>query len=184
MYKTLGRQCYWPAMELEVYRRVSHCHVCEKERVRARSRPTCLKLFPIAPPHNDSVLEIFGELVKTHKEISQVTTDRFDELVKIVPLRYILAQDIGKVSLQHWVFECEAPFTAITDNGPQFTVMFLSEALRVFGIQKLFIPAYHLEKRLNGKVQQHEICRSSGTITLSKHSEAPSLRLVVIGLIE
>ena len=155
MYRTLRRQFYWPELVLEVYRVVRHCHTCAKERVRARKRSACLKIFPAVAPLEDVAMDLLGELVETPQGNKHllVIIDRFTKLVRIVPLRNTRARNIAKAFLQHWVFVYGAPIAVLTDNRTQFTSKFQLEAHRIFGIQELFTTAYYSET--NGQTESY-----------------------------
>lgn len=155
MYKTLQYAYYWPSTSVDVYNTVRNCSSYAKERVRARTSSTQLKLFPAASPQEDVAMDLLGELITTPrgKKNILVMTDRFTKLVRVVELSTTRGIDIARAFVRDWVFVYGPPNTILTDNGPQFTARFLLETHRLLGIEELFPTAYHPET--NGQTERY-----------------------------
>ncbi len=100
MYQTLRRNYCWPALPVKVYQVVRNLYDFAKERLRSRKRSAVLKLFPAAAPLDDVAMSLLGKLIETGRGNKHllVITDRFNKLVRVIPLRTMRAIDIARVS--------------------------------------------------------------------------------------
>ena len=123
--------------------------------MRLCKRSTKLKLFPAAAPLEDIAMDLFVELFTAPlgNKYIRVVTDRFSKMVRVIALSSTRAIDIAKAFTMGWIFFYGPPNTVLMDNGPQFTARILLEVHRIFGIQELFMSAYHPET--NGQNERY-----------------------------
>lgn len=100
-------------------------------------------------------MDLFGSLVEIPRKNKSilVITDRFTNLVRLVPLGSTTAFHIAKAFAKDWVFTYGPPLTVLTDNGPQFAAKFLLQIYRVLGISEVFTTTYHPET--NGQTERY-----------------------------
>ncbi len=89
MYLTMRQEYYWPSMVIDLYKSVSRCVSCKKDRIDMKKRTNLLKLFPAQAPLESVALHLLGPLPKSKSEYRfvLVMVNRFTKLCRFKALR-------------------------------------------------------------------------------------------------
>jgi len=103
MYARRRRYYYWVGTAADVVSYVRKCDSCARQRVRPLERRSPLTLFPATMPFQYVAVDLYGPLARTaagHRFIL-VTTDRFTNLVRAIPIDGSTAEDCVSVVLNY-----------------------------------------------------------------------------------
>lgn len=155
MYATLRRGVYWPTMIVDVYKHVSQCTGCARNRLDERRHTSTLKLFPANEPFASLAMDILGPLPASENgnRFILVMVDRFSKLTRAVPMKEITAVAVASAFIDVWVASYGIPDSTLTDNGPQFASVFFQGVLGLLGIEAKYTTPYH--PQTNGQVERY-----------------------------
>lgn len=99
------------------------CMECAKSNVKLRKFSKKFTLLPAWAPLEYAAVDKLGELIRTKHGYKNllVTTDRFSNLTRTIPLNQITANAVASAVVTHLVFVYGPPVHLHSDNGSQFT---------------------------------------------------------------
>ena len=155
MYLQIRKYWYWPALAVDCYIKVPNCPQCARNQIKLRRNVEQLQLFPATEQLTSVCIDILGEFIKTPRrnEYLLFITDRFTKLTKTIPMKGISAAEVGRCSVNEWVFNYGPLTELISDNGGCFTSKFFLDVFSILSIKNNFTATYHLQA--NGKVERY-----------------------------
>ena len=123
LYARVRRHFYWPALTTDCYATVRNCPECARNRIKLRQNVGELTLFPATAPLKSVCTYIIGELVRMPRENWYVLfiVDRFNNLVRTVPLNSIHASEVARTCVTYFVFAFDHPTQLIDENSNKFS---------------------------------------------------------------
>lgn len=128
----LRSKVWWLGMDKDMERICQTCHGCQVTQLPSRPLPMKRSELPTG-------------------EYLFVVVDYYSRYFEVDLLKRVRAVDII-TSLETLFARYGAPYTLITDNGPQFKDRSLNEFLSVYGVEHLTSPP--LSPRANGEVER------------------------------
>jgi len=142
-------------MVVDVYKHVEQCAACAKNRLSERKHTTVMKLFTANEPILGQAMDLLGPLPTSkggHKHVL-VICNRFTKLTRAIPLRKATALTVASAFKDTWVAVYGIPDTVLTDNGPQFALVYYQGIRGLLGISSNYTSPYH--PQTNGQVERY-----------------------------
>lgn len=139
--KSIARSyCYWPKIDMDIENLCKNCNICTKIQdnpQKAILQPWPQTNKPWSRLHVDFLGPIFNE-----KYI--IITDSHTKWLEIFKMRNTSAKVVINC-LRSLFARFGLPDTLVSDNGPPFSSIELSDYLKCNGIKHLFSPPYHAQ---------------------------------------
>ncbi|GFV67466.1 transposon Tf2-11 polyprotein [Trichonephila clavipes] len=164
-YLKLRDTCYFPYMMKYIFEYVSTCDRCQKFN-DINALPAG-RLFTIVSNYPTEIvkLDLLGPYPASRPERYRfllVMTDHFTKWSELIPLRKASAQAIANAPFENYIFRYGAPFSLISDNGPQFisdVFEHLSHRLDIKHMKTVtYRPQANLTERVNRTLVQMIAC--------------------------
>lgn len=154
MYYALRRNFYWRLMAVYFYATDASYAACARKRLKLRRHSSQMNLFPAVEPFEMVAIDILSELIRSRwcNGYVLVITDRCNNLVQIIPLKFITSAETAEAFVKNFVFLNGPPEKLLSDIRKQFTSKTFQDICQIRGVENLFTTTYQPQE--NGQVER------------------------------
>jgi transposase InsO family protein len=153
LYDLLREKVWWPSMQKDVYKYVSHCTECQVNnnvKITAHPRPMTLP----SKPWSHLAVDHVGPFPMSDGGNKYILTivDRYTRYAEGVPVADVSADTTAQAIIKYIICRYGMFDVLLSDRGPSFTSEIFKHVMQQFGVKHVKTTAYH--PKSNGAIER------------------------------